>query len=528
MLTARREPIQRRVHGLPLHPLLAAAYPVLFLFATNAADQVTLEPLWAPLAAAIGLAAALLLLLGIVLRDWHRAALVVTVAAIAFLGYGHAWRLASTFMDNEPLFLAAWLLLAAAGVAVALRSSTWARKGTPVLNVVTALLVGVNVIALGGYAVRAVQGGAPEASAADVAPREAADAPDIYYLVFDRYASAGVLEAHFGYDNTPFVRELEQRGFYVAGETRANYAKTPLSLVSSLDMAYLDAGALRAAAADPGDDGPIHRRLRGSLAFPAFLKQQGYTYFQIANWWEPSAFNVDADRVFRFDGQSEFSSAVVEMSLLGALRQGAEVSPMNRSNLRLHTLYQLRTLKELADVPGPKFVFAHFLVPHPPYVFERDGSNVAVEPTATDDEREAYLRQLEYTNGQILEVVDRLLARPASERPIIVIQADEGPFPRRYDADEQHFDWRTATDEELDEKFGILNAYHLPGVEASAAGLYPSITPVNSFRMISNAYFGTELPLLPDRVYTHVSQQEFYEFIDVTERLMGRPTSGAD
>ena len=40
--------------AIPVHPLLVAAYPVVFLFATNAADQVTLDPMWAPLAMAVG------------------------------------------------------------------------------------------------------------------------------------------------------------------------------------------------------------------------------------------------------------------------------------------------------------------------------------------------------------------------------------------------------------------------------------------------------------------------------------------
>jgi len=34
---------------LPLHPLLLAAYPAVFLFTLNAAEQLTLEPLWLPL-----------------------------------------------------------------------------------------------------------------------------------------------------------------------------------------------------------------------------------------------------------------------------------------------------------------------------------------------------------------------------------------------------------------------------------------------------------------------------------------------
>jgi len=45
-----------------------------------------------------------------------------------------------------------------------------------------------------------------------------------------------------------------------------------------------------------------------------------------------------------------------------------------------------------------------------------------------------------------------------------------------------------------------LNAYHLPeGV--NGAGLYPSISPVNSFWVIFNRYFGQDLELLPDRSY---------------------------
>ena len=40
--------------SVPIHPLLAAAYPVVFLFAANADEQVTLQPLWTPLLYAVG------------------------------------------------------------------------------------------------------------------------------------------------------------------------------------------------------------------------------------------------------------------------------------------------------------------------------------------------------------------------------------------------------------------------------------------------------------------------------------------
>ena len=38
--------------------------------------------------------------------------------------------------------------------------------------------------------------------------------------------------------------------------------------------------------------------------------------------------------------------------------------------LRAHTLYELDRLDEIPVLPGPKFVFAHLLLPHDPYVFD--------------------------------------------------------------------------------------------------------------------------------------------------------------
>ena len=78
-----------------------------------------------------------------------------------------------------------------------------------------------------------------------------------------------------------------------------------------------------------------------------------------------------------------------------------------------------------------------------------------------------------------------------------MLQADEGPFPARYRADEWGFQWRDATDAELEEKFGILFAMRVPGADLEAEGLHDAITPVNTFRIIFNARFGTDLPCSP-------------------------------
>lgn len=65
------------------------------------------------------------------------------------------------------------------------------------------------------------------------------------------------------------------------------------------------------------------------------------------------------------------------------------------------------------------------------------------------------------------------------------------------------------------EAFSILNSYYLPGCDYSQ--LYDSITPVNTFRMVLNHYFGTDYEILEDRSY--FSGQQHYNFIDVTEEV---------
>ena len=91
MLPARGSGGHSGVTPIALHPLLAAAYPVLFLFAQNVAEQVTLQPLWLPLIAGVAGGAAALLIGRVIARDWLRGALLATLALALFFSFGHAW-----------------------------------------------------------------------------------------------------------------------------------------------------------------------------------------------------------------------------------------------------------------------------------------------------------------------------------------------------------------------------------------------------------------------------------------------------
>jgi hypothetical protein len=503
-------------------PLLAAAYPVVFLFSRNAAEHVTLEPLWVPLVAAVGGAGLVLAILAVVLRDPQRAALLTTVGVISFFGYGHAWNAFAGMFDNQWPLIVGWLLATAVAGWLAWRSGRMARPLVRGLALVALFALLVNGVGL-GQTVAALAAPDPLAPSTgrDVQLDPPADRPlpDVYYIVPDRYAGPATLRERFDVDNEPFLTALEDRGFAVARGAHANYTKTPLSVGSALSMDYLDGPALAEQARDGADRGPAHRLLTDPQVVPRALKQLGYRYLHLGGWWAPSSTNVDADRVFGYDGEDEFSSVLAQTTLLRAITSpnSAPDDPLDWRVVRANDEYVLDTLGEMSEAPGPKYVFTHLLMPHPPYVFDADGSFMDRAEVREHGDRESYRRQLAYTNERLLGIIDRIVAE--SPDAVILLAADEGPFPPRYQRSEATFDWLTASQAEVEEKFGILLAMRVPGADLSAAGFHDTLTPVNAFRVIFNARFGADLPLLPDRIWTHVSAKRFYDFFEITDRF---------
>ncbi len=508
------------IASVPVHPLLAAAYPVVFLFATNADEQVTLQPLWIPLLVAMAGAAAVTGLLWLLVRDLRRAALLATVLVIGFFGYGHLWLTVSGVIAVQWPVVLGWLGLIGIGLFAAWHAGRFTIPVTQALNVIGVLALVLNASPLIG--VTAARGANADSNAELTAIELAPDPealPDVYYIVPDRYAGSTALLETYGYDNEPFLAALEERGFSVARHAHANYIKTPLSLGSSLNLEMVDAAELEAEAEDGSDRGPIHRVLGEHLQAPMALKELGYAYVQIANWWEPTATNVDADRVFRYEGQDEFSSTLVQTTLLRAAFQleSAPEDPYDWDVMRKNTHYQLDTLDAVTELPGPKYVFAHLTIPHPPWLIDADGSPMGRSQVAAQGDIDSYVRYLRYANERLLGTIDAIIAR--SPDAVIILQSDEGPFPAEYEDEGHRFQWRDATPEQLEEKFGILMAMRVPGADVEASGFTDDVTPVNTFRIVFNARFGTDLPMRPNVTLAHEDLNHFYDFFDITDRL---------
>jgi hypothetical protein len=498
---------------LPLHPVLFAAYAVLFLYAQNL-SEVLLVDIGAPLARAVLGAAAALFVLALLYRSPERGAIVASALVIAFFAYGHvAGLLGPETTDLVQLAFWAVVVVIAAIHAARARSVAGLTRGLNLVAIVLVVLVSLTIVP---YEVNRA-GRTPVALAGPVAAASGStSAPDIFYLVFDRYGSADAIDRRFGITDNDLYGWLASRGFQEPADSRGAYRATDFSLAAILNMQYLDNLTEEIGRASD-DRTPAHEML-AQHEVGRFLKEQGYRYYHIGAWFEPTASIPIADENLSFDTTSEFESVLRDTTIVPAMervlgRQTPETTFRDRH--REGTLFAFRQLHRLQSAPGPKFVFAHVLLPHDPYVFHADGSVIPEAEAKASEEAPLYRGQLEFANANIKSIVDELLAGPDSSDPIVIVQADEGPlFCRSVDCPEVSAEYAAI-------RFGVLNAMYLPGVDEQ---LPATFTTVNTFRTIFREYFGADLENLPDHSYTWPDNDHIYDFRDMTDLLEQRDT----
>ena len=187
--------------------------------------------------------------LRLIFRDWHKAALLTSLILLIFFSYGRIYdylrttRLADLNMVRHrylALFFCILLVLISWWI---LRHIRDYKPITAVFNTITivlALLTGIQIISFQIKAASGQQAASNWNPGSNMTPTTQSDnKPDVYYIVLDSYTRSDVLMAELDFDNSGFIQQLRDMGFYVANCSRANYNMTQSSMVSSLNMSYL-------------------------------------------------------------------------------------------------------------------------------------------------------------------------------------------------------------------------------------------------------------------------------------------------
>lgn len=209
---------------------------------------------------------------------------------------------------------------------------------------------------------------------------------------------------------------------------------------------------------------------------------------------------------------------------LQALFDRSDLFDLRRNRL-LYVLDQVGRVQALNQ--SPLFVYAYLEAPHPPFVFGPNGEptqkgnryrhldgNWLIKPggMARSEYIRRYRNQLIFINTKVREAINTIIAN-AKSPPVILIFGDHGP--------RSELNWEDVNSTNHHESMSILNSFYLPG--ADKALLHPNLSPVNTFRIVFNSYFGQHYELLPDRSYYSTARQPF-RFYDVTaDVLAGNP-----
>ncbi len=499
--------------GPVIYPFLFAVFPMLFLWAQNV-EEFSLfagpADFFVPASISVGFTIVALGLGSLILRNARKAGLIVSLFLLAFFSYGHLYELlldAELFnVPRQRQFLLAWAAVFLVAGLLTLRLRADLRGLTNSLNGTAALLAIISLVNIGAYQLDSGTDlpidGNTENPAFEGEVSDPSTLPDIYYIIPDAYTSSRNLK-EVGYDNSPFTDYLTSKDFFVAFESRPNYSNTASSLASSLNMQHLN--YLADLMPKGSTDGSVYAEMIRKNKVMAFLRAQGYQIIHTRGGWMSGKYK---DLHLSCEGSSltsfhadDFSGALISTTALEPVLKFFNVV---ESRLQATRLCDFSMIVEAKSIEGPKFVFAHLFVPHPPYIFGPNGEQVSASLSTTDySEADFYINQLIFVNKKLQEVVDALLSGSGNP-PIIIIQADHGSA----------FNPDGHRPEVYRERMGILNAYHFPG--GGDELLYPSITPVNTFRFLFNYYFGTNYEPLDDFSYYSNPKEARFEYLDVT------------
>ncbi|WP_296686377.1 sulfatase-like hydrolase/transferase [Flavobacterium sp.] len=345
------------------------------------------------------------------------------------------------------------------------------------------------------------------------------DAPNIYFIILDGYGSENSIKSFLKYDNSQFYNQLKEIGFRVQDNAVSNYNRTSFSLSSTLNLNYIN----RIIKSDI-----YYKDLERYISHnkvAKILKSYGYSYYFFDSGFglkktEKNEFLINTKENYYTD--LFFSSS--DNDLLNVFLNNSAFKIFKNpffsdfiiSNYAYKVLNVYKKLPSIAKNNKKKFVFAHVISPHPPFLFNKSGK---IGMYGIDNENEGvgwneklYIEQLKYINFKTIILLNKIIKNDKKNK-IILIQGDHGS---RCKINNKKFlnkeNW-------VNEQFHILNAIYISKNDNSKRKIYENwnYSSVNTFRIIFNEYFKSNYSNLKDVKY-YSDLHEPYNFIQIKKK----------
>jgi len=480
----------------------------------------------------------LFLLALLVSRDLARAGMMTGIVVLAVATYGHAYNLIEQ-PHFAPVLTVLYVALSAGSIALIVwKKPACAKRAVPYLNIVGIALVLMTLPPIADYYYRgSVQSAHAEEAGTNAHPqlRNSPERPDIYYIILDGYSANVDLLRNYDYDNSAFTDALEERGFYVAYDSKTTYGLTLVSLAASLNMRYIDESD-KVAARDSRSAEDYFHKLDLDSVVAKELQERGYTYVCIFSGFTGPSTIADVNIDFHPEGPVYFSGAEVgsddvqghdaswfyqrpffplllETTAFLDLADEAQEVPTAIGEPYEYwaperALMTWDEAEKIPEVPEATFAFIHIIKPHVPISFDSEGNRrpYLKRDTPWPVREQRFFEELQFVNSRTLEMLDAIIENSPIP-PIIILQADHGSVLGHPESRDNR---RT--------NFEILNAYHFPGQENCIHDR--DIIPTNSFRAMFNCYFDEDYPMLEARYYAMPDDYDdlfHYEPVDIVE-----------
>jgi hypothetical protein len=509
---------------IPWFYFLFTFYPLLFLWAVNISQMdpaVVIRPFLFTLVGS----AILYGILYLAFRNVVKTALIGTLLLIAFFSYGHIYYAARSvpalkILNHHTVLIPLYLVVFSLGAWEIFRLKKY-ENIVLYLNAASLVLVAMQVVGLSYAYIRTSYAASRPVKVQSglTLTTNLKDMPDIYVIVLDTYMRSDALKQDLGYDNSPFIDQLAQMGFYVANCGHPNYTFTYGSISALLNMKYIPQAYANDVWSEFSDSGfwsilkndEVRQQLI-SVGYKTVAFQEEYPMLEFDDSDVLIGANhptINSSYLYPFEVMYRQSTAAIILTALdpngkiaqyfdrNSAGQNQNGNPVDLAGLKgenkdlvaTHVISTLFILDHLTDVPaitGPKFTYVHLFIPHYPYVFGPDGE-IMTDPgfyggergdSINDDyQKQGYVNQVQYIDKRIVPILQTIISK-SKNPPIIILMGDHGL-------------------KDTDRRTNLL-AYYLP---KESDKLYPSISPVNSFRLIFNEYFGANYPLLQDQTY---------------------------